>query len=155
MGPVRDRLRYAIARLLDRLPGQCSTSIWQWANRSGPRTSPWSPNQLGCAQDAARNGHCRCGKLTTAADAPIPAPDFGPNLLDCPEPTCNSAAMSKTALDLHVQVAHRPAPARLIRPAIPRPARPAGVASYCCSACLWPHPPGQHTPPGQLPDGDA
>lgn len=114
MGPVRDRLRYAIARLLDRLPGQCSTSIWQWANQATPRALPWSPNQLGCQLDAAKNGHCRCGKVTAEVSDPVPAP--------------------------------------LLRPAVP--VLPAGVARYC-SACLWPHPPGQHTPPGQLPDGDT
>jgi hypothetical protein len=58
-----DRLRWWIARQLDRLPGQCWDNLELWAMRARPRTSPWSPMPPGCKHDAERDGACACGKL--------------------------------------------------------------------------------------------
>jgi hypothetical protein len=56
-----------IADLIDRLPGQCWTSLAMWSMstvREDP--VPWKPQDWMCRKDAARNGRCYCGKL--AAD---------------------------------------------------------------------------------------
>lgn len=62
---MRDRLRHLIAAGLDLLPGQCTISLRQWADRSRPRTFPWSPNTEGCRIQAALEGVCHpaCGKF--------------------------------------------------------------------------------------------
>jgi hypothetical protein len=64
-----DRLRWWIARQLDRLPGQCWYDLHVWAVRGTPRTTPWSPLSPGCGQDAAEDGVCACGKLRREAVA--------------------------------------------------------------------------------------
>lgn len=68
MAKRRDRLRWWIARQLDRLPGQCWADLSFWAMRDNPRTSPWSPISPGCVQDFARCGACWCGKLRDGTD---------------------------------------------------------------------------------------
>lgn len=63
MSRRRDRLRWWIARQLDRLPGQCWADLHFWAGRDNARTTPWSPLSPGCKLDLAERGACYCGKL--------------------------------------------------------------------------------------------
>jgi hypothetical protein len=65
---MSDRLRWWIARQLDRLPGQCRTDLHVWAVRGTPRTMPWSPLSIGCRLDVAERGTCSCGKLRRAPE---------------------------------------------------------------------------------------
>lgn len=58
------RVRYSIARLLDRLPGQCWTDLVCWA-QYGNKRSPWSPVTPSCLADGCR---CYCGKLRAEGD---------------------------------------------------------------------------------------
>lgn len=60
-----ERLRWAIARLLNRLPGQCWADLVDWT--LGYQRSPWSP-QRSCRADLARRGACYCGKLRRGGD---------------------------------------------------------------------------------------
>lgn len=62
--------RWRIARLIDRLPGQCWTDLVRWVTYG--RRGPWSPQTDTCRTDAARNGRCLCGRLTT--DSPERTP---------------------------------------------------------------------------------
>lgn len=64
------RLRWRIAILLNRLPGQCWTDLASWAlhdQKYDPdfrsHYIPWRPINYICRQDAARTGACYCGKL--------------------------------------------------------------------------------------------
>jgi hypothetical protein len=47
---MRDFLRRRIARLLNRLPGQCSVDLALWAARVATRRWPWSPRSADCEQ---------------------------------------------------------------------------------------------------------
>ncbi|GIF08690.1 hypothetical protein [Actinoplanes siamensis] len=58
--------RRRLARLLDRIPGQCRADLKWWAQRdnlSGGSRWPWSPTKPGCVKGAILNGRCYCGKL--------------------------------------------------------------------------------------------
>jgi hypothetical protein len=55
---MRSFLRRRIARLLNRLPGQCSIDLALWAIRATTRTSPWSPRERGCEAMCVFQ-HCR------------------------------------------------------------------------------------------------
>jgi hypothetical protein len=58
-----EKLRWHIAYLLNRLPGQCWADLVCWVQyRSHPR-SPWSPIDRACRNDRDRTGTCYCGKL--------------------------------------------------------------------------------------------
>ena len=63
---MRDRIRWRIARSLDRLPGTCwaylvTASLGWHPFRGHVRQRP------ACRNDAAKNGACYCGKVTTDA----------------------------------------------------------------------------------------
>lgn len=70
---MRERLRWRIAHLIARLPGQCWASLAGWAMRASRGTPgydpdwrsaiPWAPIHPSCREDAARFGACYCGKL--------------------------------------------------------------------------------------------
>jgi hypothetical protein len=67
------KLRWKIAGLLNRLPGQCWANLVQWA-LDGPAASrrmgypPW-PRRIDsvCRRDAEQNGACYCGNLDGTA----------------------------------------------------------------------------------------
>ncbi|GIE75773.1 hypothetical protein Aph02nite_17230 [Actinoplanes philippinensis] len=59
---MRRRLRFAVARLLARIPGGCQQTVWLWANRRTRR--PWARVQPGCRELAVRYGWCPCGTVT-------------------------------------------------------------------------------------------
>ena len=80
-----ERLRWRIARLLDRLPGQCWADLVTWALNDDPDEhkiwKPSSPMGSTCREDAARVGSCYCGKLSqdpicTACKGPILAGEY-------------------------------------------------------------------------------
>ena len=56
------RLRWQIADLLNRLPGQCWADLALWAAH-GQRRLPWSPIGWSCRSDLSRNGSCYCNKI--------------------------------------------------------------------------------------------
>lgn len=56
-------LRWTIANLLNRLPGQCWTDLAMWAQGDSEQVHPWRPIDNICRRDAAANGACFCGKL--------------------------------------------------------------------------------------------
>jgi hypothetical protein len=60
------RLRWRIAYLMNRLPGQCWADLVQWAvterREHLERRLPWRPVGA-CRVDLARTGTCYCGKL--------------------------------------------------------------------------------------------
>jgi hypothetical protein len=56
-----EKLRWRIACLMDRLPGQCWPNLVSFA--LGFRRSPWQPVDDVCRSDAAVNGSGYCGKL--------------------------------------------------------------------------------------------
>ena len=59
------KLRWKIANLLNRLPGQCWSGLASWAANGGVRGNrwPWKPIDDLCRRDAARCGECVCMKL--------------------------------------------------------------------------------------------
>lgn len=57
----RERMRWRVARLLNRLPSQCWTGLATWALGDG--RWPWAPQGGVCREDADRCGACYCGKL--------------------------------------------------------------------------------------------
>ncbi|MEU4570811.1 hypothetical protein [Micromonospora sp. NPDC023956] len=59
--PLTQRLRWRIAHLINRLPGQCWANLVSFALRD--RRSPWQPMDSMCRADAARCGACYCGKI--------------------------------------------------------------------------------------------
>ncbi len=63
--PIRDRARWGVARLLDKLPGQCWADLVFWAH--GDSRHPWSPMTSTCRADGA-DGGCYCGKLRKPAN---------------------------------------------------------------------------------------
>jgi len=61
-------LRWRIAALLNRLPGQCWTGLVMWANngrdrRNGDPLFPLRPITWACRKDAESNGACWCNKV--------------------------------------------------------------------------------------------
>lgn len=60
---MRERLRWRIAHLLDRLPGQCWTNLACWAGRHDEKRLPWFPVNDQCRAGIERNGSCYCNKL--------------------------------------------------------------------------------------------
>lgn len=58
---LRDRARFAIAELVNRLPGQCWADLVMWALRRGDSKLPWSPSRS-CREDMQGTGFCYCGK---------------------------------------------------------------------------------------------
>jgi hypothetical protein len=64
-----EKLRWRIANLLDKLPGQCWADLCDWAlgNRDYRSPNPWSPIGPSCREDLARVGSCYCGKLRAAS----------------------------------------------------------------------------------------
>ncbi|MDI3315912.1 MAG: hypothetical protein QJR12_17030 [Mycobacterium sp.] len=66
---VRKWIRWRIAYLLDRLPGQCWADLVSWVLDSGEfrRRNPWSPITPTCWSDRDHNGCCYCGKLRRSA----------------------------------------------------------------------------------------
>lgn len=71
------KLRWRIATLLDKLPGQCWADLVSWVyhdRRDDPGyrwASPWSPIGQSCRNDFARNGACYCGKLRDTQDSEV------------------------------------------------------------------------------------
>lgn len=59
------RLRWRIAVLLGKLPGQCWADLVSWA-AGGRDRWPWFPQTDTCRRDAA-DGGCYCGKLRPLA----------------------------------------------------------------------------------------
>lgn len=66
------RIRWRIAHLLDRLPGQCWTELVCWAldgmraaRRAGNNPLPWRPIGESCRRDAivSGDGCCYCAKI--------------------------------------------------------------------------------------------
>lgn len=67
-----ERLKWRVAYLLDRLPGQCWADWVSWVYRDGRgwreerywrAYAPWWPMGATCREDFARTGACYCGKL--------------------------------------------------------------------------------------------
>ncbi len=66
-------LRWRIASLIDKLPGQCWADLCGWAmrdrrDRRDYPIGPWSPIGQSCRNDLARVGSCYCGKLRATPD---------------------------------------------------------------------------------------
>lgn len=59
---LRDRARFAIARLVDRLSGQCWADLALWAMRMDDSKLPWFSSRS-CREDSKRSGCCYCGKF--------------------------------------------------------------------------------------------
>jgi len=60
MSRLIERLRWRIAMLLDKLPGQCWADLVGFALDGG---SPWQPQGYSCRKDLNDVGACYCGKL--------------------------------------------------------------------------------------------
>ncbi|MBQ1061312.1 hypothetical protein [Micromonospora sp. C41] len=66
---MKQRLRWRIAGLIDRLPGQCWSGLvdwvlYRWRDDPDLRSAlPWRPVSDMCRRDVARCGYCYCGKL--------------------------------------------------------------------------------------------
>ena len=65
-----ERLKWRIADLLNRLPGQCWSHHVDWALNEEPMRDtglrsalPWRPITEGCRKDAEAAGRCYCGYL--------------------------------------------------------------------------------------------
>ena len=58
-----ENIRWRIAYLLNRLPGQCWADLVEWVLYPRGRRGPWSPIRPGCRADLARGRDCYCGKL--------------------------------------------------------------------------------------------
>lgn len=58
-----ERLRWRIAELIGRLPGQCWAEVADWP--LGRRRVPWAPSGAACRTSAAKCGACWCGKYRT------------------------------------------------------------------------------------------
>ena len=84
-----DGWRWRVAQLADKLPGQCWSSLVDWAQRrheddpdtpfyDAIRRVPLRRMDDGCRSDRDRTGTCYCGKLRTAeADAQMRAGGAG------------------------------------------------------------------------------
>lgn len=63
----RERLRWRIADLVARIPGQCWAGLAEWAlgsrYLSAERRVPWARQSAMCREGVARNGCCYCGTL--------------------------------------------------------------------------------------------
>jgi hypothetical protein len=64
--PTRQRIKWTVAGLLDKLPGQCWADLVFWV--FGDRRNPWSPMTSTCRTDFERRGACYCGKLRQPAE---------------------------------------------------------------------------------------
>jgi len=60
---VPEKLRWRIAYLLNRLPGQCWADLVCWVQYRSHSRSPWSPIDSNCRGDRDRTGRCYYGKL--------------------------------------------------------------------------------------------
>lgn len=67
---VITRMRWRIAHLLNKLPGQCRAGLVSWAldgpaasRRRGDNPLPWSPITDTCRQISPPNDRCYCGKI--------------------------------------------------------------------------------------------
>lgn len=58
---LQDRVRFAIAEFVNRLPGQCWADLVIWAMRGRNSKLPWMPSPS-CREDMQRTGSCYCGK---------------------------------------------------------------------------------------------
>jgi hypothetical protein len=64
-----ESLRWRVAKLMDKVPGQCWSSLADWAgdwkdyDRDNRRGLPWRPQDWACRRDAQRVGSCYCNKL--------------------------------------------------------------------------------------------
>lgn len=67
-----ERLRWRIAGIVNRLPGQCWSRLVDWVlfepepdgePEDRRRGLPWRPIDAVCRRDAARCGACYCGKF--------------------------------------------------------------------------------------------
>lgn len=63
MRTLRKRVRWFVARTVDRLPGQCWADLVSWAHRS-EKGLPWAPQRT-CRTDLV-DGVCWCGKIQPA-----------------------------------------------------------------------------------------
>lgn len=69
MSKLIERLRWRIATLVSRLPGQCWADLAGWVTRDRRddpdwRSSiPWRPVDDDCRRGVSRFGACYCGKL--------------------------------------------------------------------------------------------
>ena len=54
-------LKWRIAELVDRIPGQCWARLTDYP--LGNRRVPWAPQASSCREDAERCGGCYCGKF--------------------------------------------------------------------------------------------
>jgi hypothetical protein len=69
VGPVRDRLRHLVARLVDRIPGTCGYTTWRWANRRA-RWPIARAASRDCRALAVRHGWCPCARITSQGGDP-------------------------------------------------------------------------------------
>lgn len=76
------RLRWRIAELINRLPGQCWSDLADYP--LGTRRIPWAPISDMCRDDQARCGSCYCGKLSRP-ESLLPF-----HVGDGPCPTCSA-----------------------------------------------------------------
>lgn len=93
------RWRWRIAQLMDKVPGQCWSSLADWAgdwkdyDQDNPRGLPWRPQTDGCRRDAQRVGSCYCNKLqcdaATAAVFEAHRPDPFPAWTEAPWARCS------------------------------------------------------------------
>lgn len=66
----RNKLRWRVADVLNRLPGMCWANLVSWALRSRPLTE--TRQDWMCRSDTASNGCCYCGKLRRDDDPALP-----------------------------------------------------------------------------------
>jgi hypothetical protein len=59
---LKYRARYAIAELVNRLPGQCWADLVMWVMGRDESKLPWMPS-TSCREDMQRTGCCYCGKF--------------------------------------------------------------------------------------------
>lgn len=72
---MSEKMRWRIANIVNRLPGQCWANLVSWAV-DGPRACrsrgdsplPWRPIDSMCRQISPPNDRCYCGKICAAPD---------------------------------------------------------------------------------------
>lgn len=67
-----EKVRWHVAYLLDRLPGQCWADLVSWVLGRSGRWSPWSPVESNCHRDRDATGVCYCGKLGRREPGEVP-----------------------------------------------------------------------------------
>jgi hypothetical protein len=137
---MREWLRWKIAALLDRLPGQCWTDLVWWALQRpgggyGQRT-PWSPQNKECWRGRDTVGVCYCGKLRT--------PEIEAELAAA----VRRHPAGRAITEPEPKPVDEPATGPVNEPVVPE--RPVGEERRYCSACLTVHPRGQHEAGGPL-----